>query len=272
MDAFACFLGIARRVVGDVLIGAVAALTVDLSVVMPRRIRSVVLRGDYRRIFRHELALCAALMLFALDVRFGFLGKPRLIAARIAGVALRAALAALAALFAFYCHRVVAGGRVDTAGPAAYAIVPGLALEDGAPAKDLLLRLETARRYLEAHPGAALILTGGNPGASGRSEAAVMRGILASEGVPGSRMILEEASESTRANFVNAARMIDPGEPVVLISSDYHMDRAARIAAEAGFARVMRLPAPSDPARYIANMMWEVMLAFHALFCRKRGG
>ena len=34
-------------------------------------------------------------------------------------------------------------------------------------------------------------------------------------------------------------------EPVVMISSNYHMDRAVRNAGEAGFTHVMRLPAPS---------------------------
>lgn len=39
--------------------------------------------------------------------------------------------------------------------------------------------------------------------------------------------------------------MIPPEEPVVMISSDYHMDRAVRNATESGFSRVMKLPAPS---------------------------
>ena len=51
---------------------------------------------------------------------------------------------------------------VNTAGQADYAIVLGLALENGKPASDLLARLDTAREYLERYPEAHLILTGGN--------------------------------------------------------------------------------------------------------------
>jgi uncharacterized SAM-binding protein YcdF (DUF218 family) len=54
--------------------------------------------------------------------------------------------------------------------------------------------------------------------------------------------------------------MIDPSRPVVLISSDYHMDRAVRTAREAGFTRVLRLPAPSAFLSFGANVMWEVIM------------
>ena len=80
-----------------------------------------------------------------------------------------------------------------------------------------------------------MILTGGNADASGRTEAAVMREILAERGVADVRMILEDQAKSTKDNFKNTAQIIDPGKPVVLISSDYHMDRAVQTAKAAGF-------------------------------------
>ncbi len=60
------------------------------------------------------------------------------------------------------CIRRIIGSMVNTAGQADYAIVLGLALENGKPASDLLARLDTAREYLERYPEAHLILTGGN--------------------------------------------------------------------------------------------------------------
>ena len=59
--------------------------------------------------------------------------------------------------------------------------------------------------------------------------------------------------------------MLDPDAPVVLISSDYHMDRAAAMAEAAGFTRILRLPAPSEPLYYGANLMWEVVLDLNEL-------
>ena len=131
--------------------------------------------------------------------------------------------------------------------------------------RNLTARLDTARAYLEKYLEAKLILTGGNADETGRTEAAVMRDILTGKGVPEGRLILEDQAETTKENFRNIAGMIKADEPVVMISSDYHMDRAVRIAAEAGFTRVMRLPAPSGFFAYGANMLSEVVLDLNDL-------
>ena len=36
------------------------------------------------------------------------------------------------------------------------------------------------------------------------------------------------------------AQMVDPARPIVLISSNYHMDRATQTAEKAGFSEVLR--------------------------------
>ena len=161
--------------------------------------------------------------------------------------------------------RRTAGGMIHTAGPADYAVVLGLALENGEPAPDLLARLDTARDYLSQYPQARLILTGGNADGSGRTEAAVMRGILINRGVREDRLILEDRAQSTKENFRNTTGIVSTDEPVVMISSDYHMDRAVRNAAETGFTHVMRLPAPSAFPAYGANMLSEVVLDLNDL-------
>ena len=165
----------------------------------------------------------------------------------------------------FFCGKVIVGGMINTAGQADYAIVLGLALENGKPAPDLLARLDTAREYLEKYPEAQLILTGGNADASGRTEAAVMRELLTERGVPEDRLILEDQAKSTKENFRNIAGIISAEEPVVMISSNYHMDRAVRNASENGFPHVMRLPAPSGLLAYGANMLSEVVLDLNDL-------
>ena len=52
--------------------------------------------------------------------------------------------------------------------------------------------VETAREWLDKNPGGTLILTGGNPDESGRTEASVMGDLLRGRGVAEDRMILEE--------------------------------------------------------------------------------
>lgn len=255
----------ARKIIGNILIVLVVAFTAYLCVVMLRRIASVVLKDTYVEIFRYELIVCALFLLFALDVRFGFFTKPRPAVLRIAGWILRIAVTAAAAFLLFFIGKIAAGSFIDTSGPAKNAIVLGLALENGQPTDDLIARVDTAREYADKYPDASLVLTGGNADAGGRTEAAVMRDLLLARGVPEERMILEDKAESTKDNFRNTAGMIDPNEPVVLISSDYHMDRAVKTAKGAGFTDILRLPAKSSWTKFRVNVMWELILEINEM-------
>ena len=254
-----------RRIIGNVLITLILIFTAYLSAVMIHRINTVVLKDTYRTIFHNELIVCGILLLFSLDLRFGFFTKPRFILFKLIGWLFRLVVILRTLVIVFVCGKIVAGSLINSAGDAEYAVVLGMALEDGQPTKDLVLRLDTAQRYLGEHPDATLILTGGNQDESGRTEASVMKDLLTERGVPTGKMILEDRAASTRENFVNTAQIIDPAEPVVFISSNYHMDRAVSIAEDAGFTSIMRLPSPSDPARYGANVMWEVILEINEL-------
>lgn len=254
-----------RRIIGDILLVLFILLTADVIIVMSARINAVVLKADYRKVFMYQMILCVILLLFALDVRFNLFTWWKPIILKGLGWVLRAAIVLLSIVILFFCGKVIAGGMINTAGQADSAIVLGLALENGKPAPDLLARLDTARTYLEKNPEAQLILTGGNADETGRTEAAVMRDLLTDQGIPESRLILEDQAETTIENFRNIAGIVSKDEPVVMISSDYHMDRAVRNASEEGFTHVMRLPAPSGFFAYGANMLSEVVLDLNDL-------
>ena len=254
-----------RRIIGDVLVLLAVLLMIDVIVVMSAKIRAVVQKKDYQEVFFYELILCAVLFMGALDVRFNLFTRWKPAALQGIGWTLRGVLALLSAVILFFCGKVIVGGMIHTAGPADHAIVLGLALENGKPAPDLFARLETARAYLDKNPQAQLILTGGNADESGRTEAVVMRDILTEKGVSETSLILEDQAKTTKENFQNIAALLSKDEPVVMISSDYHMDRAVRIARQEGFPQVMRLPAPSGFFAYGANMMSEVVLDLNDL-------
>ena len=254
-----------RRGIGDILLALVILLVADVLFVMPAKINSVVLKADYRKLFMYELMLCAILLLFALDIRFSLFTRWKPVILKGIGWILRVVIALLSAAILFFCGKVIIGGFINTAGQAEYAIVLGLALENGEPVPDLTARLDTARAYLEKYPEAQLILTGGNADDTGLTEAAVMRDILTGKGVPEGRLILEDQAETTKENFQNIAGMLQADKPVVMISSNYHMDRAVRNAKEAGFTHIMRLPAPSGFFAYGANMLSEVVLDLNDL-------
>ena len=244
----------AQRILGDLLILFGVLFTIYLTVIMTRRIRAVVRKDTYREVFRYELIACAVFLVFALDLRFDWLAGRRL------GTLVRGLFMAGGAVLVFFLGKVIAGGLPRTEAAAKNVLVLGLGLENGKPTYDLLSRLDTAERYLRDHPEATLVLTGGNPDVSGRTEAAVMRDLLVERGVARERLRLEDRAETTKDNFRNAAKMINPDEPTVLITSNYHMDRAAQTARAAGFTHILRLPAPSSPVTYGANILWEAAM------------
>lgn len=254
-----------RRIIGDILLVLAVFLTADVTVVMLRKISGVVLKADYQKVFRYQLILCAVLLLFALDIRFHLFTRLKHPLARITGLGIRVVVLLLTLVIVFFGGKVILGSMLNTASQADYAIVLGLALENGKPTGDLLARLNTAQAYLEKYPDAKLILTGGNADASGRTEADVMHEILSERGVAEDRMILEDQAESTKDNFRNTAKLIDPAEPVVLISSSYHMDRAVQTAENAGFTNILRLPAPSSLLQYGPNVLSEIVLEVNEL-------
>ena len=259
-------IGTAQRVIGDILIVLVVAFMLYLGAVMHQRIQTVVLSDFYKKILLNEQLLCLVLLVFALDIRFGLLTRLRFAPLKVLGWIVRILVIAAAVLILFLVGRVVLTGMTTGTGTSDHVIVLGMALEDGQPTQDLLYRLETAQDYGEEHPESILILTGGNPDAQGRTEAAAMREILVGNGFPEERIVLEDKAFNTLQNFVNTAELIDPDAPVMLVSSNYHMKRAVKTAESAGFTQVIRMPAPSSLVPYGANVMWEVMMEIYALF------
>ena len=138
--------------------------------------------------------------------------------------------------------------------------------KDGRPrALHTQAALDVSRPELKLNklPGATLIVTGGNGGGGMPSEAGVMREVLLAKGIGADRIAMEDQSDDTRANFTNVARMIDPANPIVIITTGCHMDRAVRLAGETGFRDVRRLPVPSEPVNAISNVLWEVVMALN---------
>ena len=231
-----------RRFTGSLCIILAVAFTVYLSVIMIQRINMVVLKDSYIKIFKYELAICAAFLALAFDIRFGFFTAMRSKFLKFIGWLLRLALVLAVGFVICLGVKIGVSGVVKNTGPAENVIVLGLALQNGQPTPDLISRVDSAAKYANAYPNSKFILTGGNPDENGKTEAAVMRDLL-----------------TTIENFKNVANIINPTLSVVLITSDYHMDRAVRIAQDAGFTYVMRRPAPSSQLEYGVNVMWEVV-------------
>lgn len=93
-----------------------------------------------------------------------------------------------------------------------------------------------------------LIFSGAAKDKTGPSNAAVMKGRAIEAGVPESAIIIDEFSESTKQNSVNAQLIFDKYdiESVILVTSPYHQRRASLEFNKNTKARIINHPVKYD--------------------------
>lgn len=131
---------------------------------------------------------------------------------------------------------------------------------DGSPSTVLRYRLDTAADYLLDNPGTRCIVSGGRGANEPCPEAEGMARYLESRGIDASRIQLEDASTNTVENLRNSKALLDaPSDQVGIVTNDFHLLRAMRIAAKQGYANVHGIAAPSDAWYVPNNVLREVM-------------
>lgn len=150
--------------------------------------------------------------------------------------------AAFALLLAFMLFLVLYG-RCDTASyDEDVLLVLGAGIDGEAVTPQLERRLEAAYAYHLRNPDALLVVSGGQGEGETISEALAMERWLTARGVPSARILREERSASTYENLANTKALLEQRftRPyrVALVTSDYHVYRAARLAAAAGLDAV----------------------------------
>ena len=98
-------------------------------------------------------------------------------------------------------------------------------------------RLNAAQRFLNDHPDAVCVLSGGQGEDEEIAEAACMYRELTAAGIDPGRLYREDRSTSTRENFLFSQNIIkDNGLPetVVVVTNEYHQYRAGLIAKALG--------------------------------------
>lgn len=126
-------------------------------------------------------------------------------------------------------------------------IVLGAGLHGSVPSLTLKSRLEAALDYLNAHPQAVAVLTGGQGAGETITEASAMAKWLTDRGIDSGRLYLEEQATDTRENLRFSKAIIEeqnlPG-PVAVLSNSFHLYRAEILAGQAGLGAVQTLAAP----------------------------
>ena len=150
------------------------------------------------------------------------------------------------------------GHQENDALPADAVIVLGAGVNGETPSLILRSRVTKAAEYLRAHPETPAILSGGQGPGEEISEAECMRRELTRQGIPESRLHLEEKSTSTAENFACSRELLreldlDPATArIAVITSDFHVFRASMIARRAGIT-TFSVPARTDWVLLNAN-------------------
>lgn len=123
-----------------------------------------------------------------------------------------------------------------------YAVVLGAGIDGEKPSLTLKRRLDSGIKFLEEHPSAKLVVSGGFGSGLRISEAEVMKRYLIERGINEGRILKEEKSATSDENLNYTQVLLrdrdgDQLQDIVIITSDYHMFRA-KVIASRYFSRV----------------------------------
>lgn len=117
-------------------------------------------------------------------------------------------------------------------------VVLGAQVQGQEPSLTLKKRLERTLTFLQTHPDATVIVSGGQGTDEHTTEAAVMANYLLSHGAQPEQVLQEPCAANTRENLLFsaqlAARQGFDTSRVLIVTSDYHMCRAKYIAKSLG--------------------------------------
>ncbi len=123
----------------------------------------------------------------------------------------------------------------------ATVIVLGAGLRGERPSRILRERLEATAEYLEMHPQAVCIVSGGQGGDEVCTEASVMRKYLLDKGIADERIYVEDKSTSTFENIEFSQKVIENeglNSQIAVVTQEFHQYRAQQFAKAAGFTEI----------------------------------
>lgn len=139
-----------------------------------------------------------------------------------------------------------------------YLIVLGAQLRTNGPSRVLQYRLDKAIEYLNENPDTMVIVSGGQGSNEPDTEANGMKKYLMEKGIAEKRILKEDASTNTYENLKFSSRYVDlEKDSIGVVSNDFHVFRATRIAKKAGYKEVYGIPAKSYWPLQLNNMTRE---------------
>ncbi|WP_308689959.1 YdcF family protein [uncultured Treponema sp.] len=123
-------------------------------------------------------------------------------------------------------------------------------------------RVRVAGEYLKKQPQAISVVTGGKGRFAPCPESDVLKPALESYGIEEKRVLAENMAKDTIENFLFSVKILSEHEnktvqeilnaPVAVVTSDFHLARAERLAKRIGFTDVYGV-ASKTPALFVLN-------------------
>lgn len=154
----------------------------------------------------------------------------------------------------FICRPVLSDGREGVK----YVILLGGGITKDAQLTDSVQkRVKAAGEYLKTQPQALAVVTGGKGPFSPCPEADVLKPALVACGIEESRVLAEDRAKDTIQNFLYSVQLLSEREnktvqeilnsPVAVVTSDFHLARAERLARRMGFTEIYGVASRTPP-------------------------
>lgn len=146
----------------------------------------------------------------------------------------------------------------DASPGADYCIILGAQLKTSGPSEILRRRLDRAVEYLNANANTKVIVSGGQGSNEPAAEAVGMKEYLLNVGIAEDRIILEPLSGNTYENLTFSRQFIDSEDArVVVVTNNFHVFRAVKIAKKQGYKNVEGLAASAVCGHLPNNLLRE---------------
>jgi uncharacterized SAM-binding protein YcdF (DUF218 family) len=144
-----------------------------------------------------------------------------------------------------------------------YLLVLGAGVYGSEPSPILRDRIERAHTYLNDHPEAICIASGGKGDDENISEAQCIFDALTARGIAPERIWLEDRATSTVENFRYTLALIEEKtgirpERITVLSNEFHLYRASLMAADQGVAATFVSAPTADPGIRLNYTLREI--------------
>lgn len=166
----------------------------------------------------------------------------------------------------FICHPKLADGSEN---PEYVILLGGGITKDAELTDSVKRRVAAAVEYLKAHPDAVCVVTGGKGVFAPCPESDVLKPAVESFGIAENRVLAENQAKDTIQNFQFSAKILSeysgrPVEeilaaPVAIVTNDFHLARAERLAERMGFSNFFGVEAKTPPLFILNSYSREIL-------------